>query len=449
MRRLLVAVLACASVAHAQDEEEPEVTDLEALVALAEERYPSLQADAHAMEAAEAQLGEARLSPFFQWQATAGLTIAPEARGTPIFSEDDQLPLENRWRPAAQVDVRGVVPLFTFGKLRNAWRAARAGVSAARAQRERSRARLRFDVRRAYFGMQLALDTEQMIREGRGYLTRARQTLEEKLEDDDADVDPLDARRLATAIAELDARASENVRLLRSTEAAMRVLTGLEEVRIPDCPMASAELEERSVGEYLAQLERPEMGMLEAAQEAREAELDIQRARFAPDLGLGFNAGISWAPGITDQTNPFIQDSANTPRLGAGLFMRWNLDFAGQWHRTERTRAQLEQLRAQTDEARRGIRLEVTLAYEKVQDADRREQAWGRGEREGRAWLVEAAQAYDLGTGAPRDLIDALRAYFTHRFSHLQAIFDLNVAMAELERTVGAPVVERWEPPCD
>ncbi|MAC29460.1 MAG: hypothetical protein CMH59_23760, partial [Myxococcales bacterium] len=85
------------------------------------------------------------------------------------------------------------------------------------------------------------------------------------------------------------------------------------------------------------------------------------------------------------------------------------------------------------------------------QDALRREEAWQRGRRQGRAWFVSAAQAYDLGTLEPKDLIDALKAYFTARFSHLQAVRDVNTAAAELERVTGEALLpaDGWEPPCE
>src|SRR5690606_25413319 len=81
--------------------------DLAALLARAEERFPSLRANDTALVAARARLDEARFSPFFQIDVQAGLTIAPRAEGPPIFSNQDQLPLDNGWAPVAEVGVRG------------------------------------------------------------------------------------------------------------------------------------------------------------------------------------------------------------------------------------------------------------------------------------------------------------------------------------------------------
>jgi outer membrane protein TolC len=131
--------------------------------------------------------------------------------------------------------------------------------------------------------------------------------------------------------------------------------------------------------------------------------------------------------------------------------MRWSLDFVGNTYRVRRARAQLEETEARRDEAQLGMQIEVDVAREALRDAMRREEAWGRGERDTRAWLVSAAQAYDIGAVEPKDLVDALRAYFEARFSHLQAIYDVNVGAAELSRVTGGTVapMDGWEAPCE
>lgn len=429
------------------------IHDLAALIDAADATYPALQADEHALAAAEARLWEARISPFFQWTGTAGVTVAPEARGTALFSPDDALPLDNPYQPAISAGVQGVIPIYTFGKIRAAWRAAQAGIDAAELQREVTRARVHFDVRRAYFGLQLALDSEQMLEEGMPMLEGALERIDELLDEDDPDVDEVDKFRLEAAMAELRARASEAQRLRRSAEAALRTLTGLETIRVPDCPMQPVEIDIESVESIAerAQRDRPEVGQLDAALRASEAALTVQRASWAPDIAVGFSARATYAPGVTNQTNPFVNDPGNQTSLGGGLVMRWNLDFGGNTFRVRRVEAELEQRRSQAEEARRGIGLEAEVAAERFLDATRREEAWRRGRRMGRRWFITAAQAYDIGTVEPRELIDAVRGYFQARFSHVQAIQAVNEAAAELDRVVGAGLLpaDGWEPACE
>ncbi|MEZ4288753.1 MAG: hypothetical protein R3A47_11575 [Polyangiales bacterium] len=57
----------------------------------------------------------------------------------------------------------------------------------------------------------------------------------------------------------------------------------------------------------------------------------------------------------------------------------------------------------------------------------------------------------DLGTTEPKELIDALKSYFTARFSHLQAITDHNIALSSLEKVTGTLLLEekKWRPNCE
>jgi len=438
--------------ATAQRQPAPTVHTLEQLTQAASQYNPGIRAADHAIDAAEARLDEIRFSPFFQFTATGGIAVSPSAQGTPTYSPDSQLPLGNPWRPILSVEVEGAIPLYTFGKIINARRAGQAGVSAAGHERERTLAQTHYDVRRAYFALQLALDTKQMLSEGLGRLENAVETLDEQLANDEPDANPMDAYRLAAALAEVQARDSEIERLATSSVAALEVLTGVRPIHIPDCPIARVAVDLAEVSEYVAGAHghRPELGALSDALAARRAELNIHRARFFPDLALALRASYSWGPGVTDIRNPFIRDAANTQSLGAALVMQWELDFAGSLFRTRRAQAQVAQLEALDEQARDGIRLEVIATYEQLRDADRREVAWARGERQTRSWFVAAGQAYQVGTIEPRELVDAMKSYFTNRFNHLEAVREFNTAAAALERVTGSQLIPpgAWEQSC-
>ncbi len=429
-------------------------TDLPALVEAAEKRDPGLRSAAHAIEAARARLGEARVSPFFSsFNVTGTFAMAPEARGTPVVSPDDDFPVENRWLPVYRAEVKGSVPLWTFGKLSAAREAASAGVQGAELERERTRAKLIYDVRRAYFGLQLALDTQQMISEGKDKLAKAVKRLEERLQDGDADVNPSDRYRLSSTLAEVEARSSEIESLETATRAALQILTGIERVRVPDCPLEAIDFEAKDIATYqrMARQNRPETGILDAAIAASQADVDATRAQYLPDIGLGLHAGISHAPGAVDQHNPFVSDPANYHSYGAALVARWSLDLWGNTYRDRRATATWLKARAGLEQALEGIELEVSSAYTELTSAVRRLRAWETGHRDARRWFIAAAQAEQLGVGEAEELVDAVKAYFTARYAHLQAVHDFDMAVARLERAVGGELLEpgKWKPSCE
>lgn len=430
-----------------------EVLDLPDLLKAAHENYPGIRAAKEKIRAAEARLFEARYRPYTQFAVTGTFTVAPEATGTPIFSPDSELPLTNAYRPVMGIGIEGVIPLYTFGKIDAARSAAKAGVQAAEGDAERVAWRLRLNTQRAYFGLQFSLDVIQMLNEGQGQIEKAQDQLEAKLEEGAEGVNENDRYRLATVIAELRARRSEADRLEASSRHALHMLVGRESIQVPDCPLEprALTLPDLHALKARALAQRPEVQMLNAGVKAREANRDAQNAGYLPDILLGVRAATSYGPGVTDQDNPFIQDRANYDSLGAGLIMRWSLDGAGTYAKAERADAELAATRAEVREAESGIALEVSAAYEKLADALRREVAWKDGHREGRAWFVSAGQAYDIGALEPKELIDAVKAYFTARTMHLQSILDVNLAAAELDRAIGGGLMpqDAWRTACE
>lgn len=447
----VLALLLCPPPAFSQDASR--TLDLAAIQSAAAHRSPGIRAANGAVSAAEARLDEATISPFFQFTARAATGLAPNARGIPGFTPDSQVPTDQAWGPFFSGSVQGAIPLYTFGKLSAARDAARAGVTAATLGGRRARTQLQFDVRRAFYALQLALDTLQMISEGRGKLEKAVARVQEAEEDEDSDGDSFDLYRLQATLAEVDARFAEATNLEQAARSALRVLTGVKKLRIPDCPIELVAYEPSELTRYVdrGRDSRPELGMLAAALEARRAEVDAQQARYFPDLALALQASQTFTPGRTDQSDPFIADPANFTSLGAALVAEWNLDLWGNSTRVRGAEARLAQTEAQNAQARDGVDIEIAAAHASLIETQQRAAAWARGHEQTRRWFVAAAQGYEVGAREPKDLIDALKAYFTARFSHLQAIHDHNIALAKLELTTGDTLAppEHWNQACE
>ncbi|MGB5694989.1 MAG: TolC family protein [Polyangiales bacterium] len=412
--------------------------------------YPGLAADTAEIDAAQAHLDEARLSPFFQFEGQARFYVAPGAQGTATFSPDPQIPWSNRWGPGGEVGIEGGIPLYTFGKIRAGKKAARAGISSAEHARDRTIARVVFDVRRAYFGVQLSLDLQEMLSEGKNKLRSAVEKLDARLQADDPRVKQTDYWRLLSALSEIEERESEALRLEASTRASLEILSGLKPAIVPECPLEEVRSEVVELGEQIdrALENRPEVHQLEAAQSARDANLVVQRAGYLPDIILALRATFARTPVITDINNPFIIDRGNFAGAFVGLVARWKLDFAGTNARVKAAKAEIQSLKARTAEAEQGIEIEVTALYEQLQDAKRRVVSWTRSEKETRKWFVSAGQGYEVGTTDARELVDAIRAYFGARAKRLVSTAEYNLAIAGLEKATNMPLVspKGWRP---
>jgi outer membrane protein TolC len=293
-----------------------------------------------------------------------------------------------------------------------------------------------------------------MLSDGKGKLARAVEKLDARLQADDPEVKQTDYWRLLSTLSEIESRESEALELEASARAALEILSGIEPAVVPECPLEPVQSEVLELSEHLdrALANRPEVEQLKAARSAKEANLVVQRAGYLPDILLALAANFGATPIVTDINNPFIIDRGNYRGAFAGLVARWQLDFAGTKARVKAAKAEIQSLKAKTAEAHKGIELEVTALFEKLQDAKRRMNSWARAERETRKWFISAGQGYDVGTMSAKDLQDAIEGYFNARAKHLMAVAEYNLAVAGLEQATGVPLVDPkgWRAPgCD
>src|SRR5947207_2206753 len=111
-----------------------------------------------------------------------------------------------------------------------------------------------------------------------------------------------------------------------------------------------------------------------------------------PDIGLGFSFGLSRAPEVADQINPFVTDPGNYLHYGFGVVFGWNLDFVPAYARVMQAQAQLEEVMALDRKALGGVAAEVEEAYAQVNDWRKRYNAFRKAERYAKKWLAMVQQ---------------------------------------------------------
>jgi outer membrane protein TolC len=418
------------------------VLSLKRCLELAVINYPKVQEARARLAQKSAQLDQAYAAPYSDFTMTGGIGPAPTVRGTAVYSPDTDKALTSTMSAAWQLNVTGAIPLWTFGKITNLWDAAKAQVRVGEFEIKKEQNDVKVNVRRAYYGVQLARDALILVREATSRIDAYLERLEKKVQDGDGD--DIDLLKLKMYRADLEVRESEGMRQEAIALAGLRFLTGGG----PDADVADTPLHQNShrlgpISRYLsaARLYRPEVNMARAGVLAREAQARIERAKFFPDLALGLNFGYSAAPQVEDQKNPFVKDSANYLSYGAGLVFRYKLDFLPQSARLAQANAQLEEQRATERYALGGVGNEVEVAFREAQDAARRLDAYARATSYAKQWLVQIQEGINVGTYEDQDVVDPAREYATKRFLQMNATFDYNVALAKLGQATGWDVV--------
>lgn len=431
MTAALGAALLSASAASA------ETYTLADCLRLADGNAPQLKIAAEKVAQAHAQLDEVRWIPFSQWVAVGGISMVPEIKGSPVYSPQGDVSYSEKMGPAYRLAVDGAVPLYTFGKMEHSSAAATAFVDVVKAEGTRGRDLVRHDVRRAFYGVQLARDGRYLVKQMRAEI---RSVIDRFKSDENADES--DVTRLELYYFESGARLGEMDKLERMHLATLRLLTGVEEQKpfeIPEDPLAMppSPLLDDLVYLKSARIHRPEFKQLAGGMKARSELAEYNKSRMFPDIGMYLGAGFATAPYVSDQTNAFIVDNTNFNRYGYAFAFRWSPELLPNVARITLANAQLAELRNLELYALGGVGVEVVNAHAAARDAETREKYFGDAEKISKRWVVSVAAAIGAGLRPDSDLFDPFRAYLTNRYAHLVAIMDVDVARSQLALATG------------
>jgi len=271
----------------------PRALTLKRCLELAVLNYPKVQEARARLAQKNAQLDQSYSAPYSDFSMSGGIGPAPTVRGTSVYSPDTDKALTKTMNAAWQLNVSGVIPLWTFGKITNLWDAARSQVRVGEFEVKKEQNDVRVSVRRAYYGVQLARDALILVREATSRVDAYLKRLEKKVQDGDGD--DIDLLKLKMYRADLEVRESEAMRQEAVALAGLRFLTGGgPSADVMDEPLRQNSHRLGPISRYLsaARLYRPEVNMARAGVLAREAQARIERAKFFPDLAVGLSSAI-------------------------------------------------------------------------------------------------------------------------------------------------------------
>jgi outer membrane protein TolC len=299
---------------------------------------------------------------------------------------------------------------------------------------------MRMDVRRAYYGVQLARDGKDVIGDARERLDKALRGIKDRLAKGDPDVNDFDRLRLEAYREVVNAQALQAPKGEAYGLAALRFMTGVPtNFDVPDEPLRRPTRYLAPLAQYLeaARLLRPDVNMARAGLAARRALGAYNRARLFPDFGLGLGADFQTTPSAAIQNNGFANDPWNHFFWYFAFGLRWSLDLLPQAARIQQAEAQIEETRALERLALGNATYEVERAYADVVEASGREEAWGRAEHLAKQWISTVQDNIDLGTSDERAMLEPLRVYGDARVQHLWALMDYNVDLSNLALVSG------------
>jgi outer membrane protein TolC len=358
-----------------------------------------------------------------------------------------------------QFQLDTVIPLYTFGKLKNVRKAAQVGLALTKLQKAANQQETMMRVQQAHATLLLARESIAILREAKSVLDGARRRVEKDLGggDDDFDSDPADSNPdrdpddlVKVELAELEIEESMR-EALKVESLALSALWALAGSGAPvgfdivDTKLSRIQLDGgvKPLRHYkgLAVESRPEAKMAAAAVQLRKAQERLARSNFLPDLGIALSIAVA----RTNAADPamktlYYQDGFNFSRVTAALALRWRFDFHNDAFDLIAARADVRVAQHQREAAQLLLGRDVEEAYADLLEAHETIEIRDRARSASWRLVVSQQQKDTIGGGNSTELLRALEKWYKWRFAHVEAIGQHNIAAARLARAVGTPL---------
>ena len=428
MRIAALALICAPAVAVA---EAPRLT-LDQVIARAV-ASPKARMAAQDSAAAAARVDEADAARLPRFRATGFGTASPEVRCIDINCiETDPQNFAFRFDGvfiSGQLEI--TQPLYTFGKIKHARAAARAGLEAQQALADEAVGDLAVDAARAYWGIKVARELGYMLDDGIDEIDKALAKINE---DQGGDVTVQDRQRIAVLLAEAKVQRADARMAELQALAGLRALVGVADADIDNEELAAVD---RVVPEAAVSDRRPQTTAARAGATAAHELAEFAQSQYFPDLALVGTGVYAKAQGVPDAPGVFANDPFN--RMGAALVigLQWQLEPWTTKARVARARAEADRAKAQAELAAIGASYDAQMALAEASTSRAKVDAAADGEKAGRAWLASVLQGEAVGAVEAKDLADAYLAWFQMRARWAQAVMQWNVAVIRVDRAAG------------
>lgn len=356
--------------------------------------------------------------------------------------------LENDWENWAvftRAELTATQPIYTWGAINNAVKAAEAGAKSAQfefgAVQEEARLKL-FDL---YYSYLLAIEISRILEDASDKLDEAEKELNKMKEEGNPDLKESDIFKFEIFKSEFVTRQVEVEQSLdyikRVWDYALQAEPGV--VYVPESNFLDPvpyELEEYEFYRNSAMDQRPELRGVEFGMTALERRLEAEKAQQYPALFLGITGSFANTPNRPRQTNPFIRNNTNYGSVGVGFGIRQNLNILSMRADVEKARIEYKRVNDLEKAVSDQIILDLNERYREATVAETKMKQTEEALATARKWVRNEQLNYDIGFGDAENLLDALQKEVELQVKLKQNIFELNKKVAALYRAGGLPI---------
>ena len=399
------------------------------------DRNGELRSQRLQIEQAADEIGRARGEFGPRIEAVLGIGPITKAEGNATFVREDT----GIWGRTVFGKISLLQPLYTWGRKGNYENAARAGMHVKKAESELKENQLRFEVKEAFYGYQMANSFRDFIAGGKAELEKAIEKRKTKKNES-----VKDGLRLEIFLHEVESREAEVNKYVELAREGLSLRLGANRGQVlPREEWLLPEPREKKAPEYYvdqAQQGRPEFRQLAEGIFAKRSLAKAEQKALFPILGFMASYEAAETNVRTAQPGVFSYDPYNHKTTSAGIGLKWDFQWELQQSKAAKFRAEAEELELKEDYARQGIETEVRKAYLELVEAEARLKAATEGYKAGKKWLTGEAIGFASGLGTAQGVVEAYAARAETTKGYFESLYRYQMAWATLSRAVGVEV---------
>ncbi|MDR9365381.1 MAG: TolC family protein [Balneolaceae bacterium] len=391
-----------------------------------------------------------RIFPRFELNTQHGVVPGVESNRDDLGEGEYYLDpnLENDWNNWAiftRAELSATQPIYTWGAVSSAVKAAEAGAKSAKYEFSAVKAEAEIQLFDLYYSYLLAMEISRILEDATENLDRVERQIEQMREEGNPDLQESDVFKFEIFKSEFQTRRVEVQQSLNYVKRVWDYALQAEPnvTYIPDenfLDPVPYQLEEYNYYRDKAIQERPEMRGVEFGITALEKRLEAEKAQQYPMFFLGITGSFANTPNRPRQTNPFIRNNTNYGSVGVGFGIRQNLNFLSMRATVDRARIEYRRVNDLEKAVSDQIILDLNERYREATVAETRMKQTEEALATARKWVRNEQLNYDIGFGDAENLLDALQKEVELRVKLKQNIFDLNKKVAALYKAGGLPI---------
>jgi|GEM_PF-6446115 len=355
-----------------------------------------------------------------------------------------------QWGPFFNLDLQFQQPVFAFTRVISGIRAAREGQEVAKADVEIVKWQVAKDVRLYYYGIIFAKTMLKTLKMADDLLSNAIKLAEESLAEGKFEITEVQLNQLKYFYTQIPINRSFINKSLAQAQEALELSTGerLEDEDIPPrLSLEPVDLKDFDFYYKLMMENRPLLKKLNHGINATKYLMYLEFKSMIPVLFLGGFLKFTAAPTVDMHSNKFMLNNYNTfsgdnrgvdGGIAMGLFIQF--DPVKSIAKGLQKKAELDKLKELHNYAMEGFPIQLDKVLKDLDDLKVKIENLKDAIDNAESWMFFAANAFAIGGGEARDIMEGLAAYVKAKTDYYQSIYEFNKLLGELCEIVGVDV---------